>query len=49
MKRANGTGSIYKKSDDKRHRKPWVVVINMGMDPGEFCNCQAGTGRAGSV
>lgn len=33
MKRANGTGSIYKRSDDKRRRKPWVVVVNLGMDP----------------
>ena len=36
MKRANGTGSIYKRSDDKRRRKPWVAVINMGMDPDTF-------------
>ena len=36
MKRANGTGSIYKRYDDKRRRKPWVVVINLGMDPITF-------------
>lgn len=36
MKRANGTGTIYKRSDDKRRRKPWVVVVNLGMDPITF-------------
>ena len=33
MKRANGTGTIYKRTDYKRRRRPWVVVINVGMDP----------------
>lgn len=31
MKRANGTGSIYKRKDTKR-RNPYVAVINLGMD-----------------
>ena len=33
MKRANGTGTIYKRTDYKRRRRPWVAVINVGMDP----------------
>ena len=33
MKRANGTGTIYKKTDAKRRRKPWVAVVNLGKDP----------------
>ena len=33
MKRANGTGTIYKRTDYKRRRKPWIVVINVGTDP----------------
>ena len=33
MKRANGTGTIYKRTDYKRRRRPWVVVINAGKDP----------------
>lgn len=33
MKRANGTGTIYKRTDYKRRRRPWVAVINAGMDP----------------
>lgn len=29
MRRANGTGSVYKRRDVKR-RKPWVAVVNLG-------------------
>ena len=30
MRRANGTGSVYKRTDNTRRRKPWVAVINLG-------------------
>lgn len=32
MRRANGTGSVYKRNDTTRRRKPWVAVINLGMN-----------------
>ena len=32
MRRANGTGSVYKQNDTTRRRKPWVAVINLGMN-----------------
>lgn len=31
MRRANGTGTVYKRRDVKR-RKPWVAVVNLGMN-----------------
>ena len=31
MRRANGTGTVYKRRDVKR-RKPWIAVINLGWD-----------------
>lgn len=31
MRRANGSGSVYKRPDNVHRRKPWVAVVNLGM------------------
>ena len=31
MRRANGSGSVYKRPDNAHRRKPWVAVVNLGM------------------
>lgn len=32
MRRANGTGSVYKRSDAKHRRAPWLAVADLGHD-----------------